>query len=220
MFSVILPTLNAQKTLAPVLAQVAKHADEIVVSDGGSKDRTLNIALDAKARIAVGCAGRGWQLARGARWAHGDWFLFAHADTQMPENWKALVDTHIQNSPEKAAYFKFGVDAKGVRPRLLECLSNARTFWFGLPYGDQGLLISRELYEDVGGYPDWPLFEDVAIVRKLGRKRMKRLSGKVATCPERFEKNGYLKNLIRNASYLTRFWFGADPVKLAEAYQK
>jgi rSAM/selenodomain-associated transferase 2 len=220
MLSVIFPTLNAQKTFASVLAHTSADADEIVVSDGGSTDETIRIVLDNNVRLALGCPGRGWQLARGAAWARGDWLLFVHADTQLPPNWKALVDFHIENYPKKAAYFKFGIDAKGFRPRAMELLSNARTYVFGLPYGDQGLLISRALYTEVGGYPDWPLFEDVAIVRALGRKRLRQLRAKVATCPDRFENKGYLVNLLRNMSYITRYFLGADPVKLAKAYQK
>ena len=220
MLSVVFPTLNAQKTFKTVLMQIAPDADEIVVSDGGSRDATLQIALKSEARIALGCAGRGWQLARGAKWARGDWLLFVHADTQLPTNWKSLVDQHIANFPTKAGYFNFGIDAKGLRPRAMEFLANARTVCFGLPYGDQVLLISRELYDEIGGFPDWPLFEDVAVVRTLGRKRLCRMPGKVATCAERFEKHGYFKNWLRNISFITRFTLGGDPVKLAKAYHK
>ena len=220
MLSIIFPTLNAQKTLETVFMQIASIADEVVISDGGSTDATLQIALKNEARIALGCAGRGWQLARGAKWARGDWLLFIHADTRLPQNCKQLVEQHIANFPAKAGYFKFGIDAKGFRPRAMEVLANARTLCFGLPYGDQGLLISRSLYDEVGGFPDWPLFEDVAIVRALGRNRLRRMPGKVATCAERFEKHGYFKNWLRNISFITRFTFGGDPVKLAKAYHK
>ena len=220
MLSVVIPTLNAQKTLVPVLTQIAEHADEIVVSDGGSTDQTLKLALDHNARIALGSAGRGYQLARGAKWALGDWMLFVHADTQLPPNWKSLIDMHMQGSPEKAAYFKFGIDAKGIRPRVLEFLATVRILCLGLPYGDQGLLISRALYNEVGGFPDWPLFEDVAIVRELGRRRLRQLPAKVETNPEKFIKYGYFGNLLRNISFITRYWFGADLEKLAKAYQK
>lgn len=220
MVSVIIPTLNTREVFKSILADVAANVDEIVISDGGSTDQTLNIALEHNARIALGCEGRGWQLARGASWARCDWLFFIHADTLLPKNWQSLVEQHIQTTPDKAGYFKFGIEASGVRPRLLEIMANARTFWFGLPYGDQGLLISRKLYEQVGGFPNWPLFEDVAIVRALGRRRLCQMRGQVATCPERFEKNGYFRNFVRNISYITRFSFGADPEKLAKAYHK
>ena len=220
MISIIIPTLNVAADLEPLLAQIGKAGAEIVISDGGSTDGTLRVALDYQARLALGCAGRGWQLARGAEWAEGDWLFFVHADTILPDEWDALIKNHIAQHPGKAGYFKFGLNAKGARPRILECLANLRTWFFGLPYGDQGLLISRELYTSVDGYPDWELFEDVAIIRKLGRARLKPIRGKILTSADKFARRGYFKSWLRNASLITRYTFGADPVKLAKIYNK
>jgi len=220
MFSIIIPTLNSKADLTRLLAQIGNTDFEIIVSDGGSRDGTLAVALDHNAKIAVGCPGRGWQLARGAKWANTDWLFFVHADSILPDHWAALIKDHIEKSPDKVGYFKFGLNTQGIRPRILEFLANLRTWFFGLPYGDQGLLISRSQYKAVGGFPDWELFEDVAIVRKIGRAGLKKMPGTVLTNADKFEKRGYLKSWLRNVSLITRFTFGADPEKLAKVYNK
>ena len=225
MLSIVIPTLNAQNHLPALLAQVDGFADEVVVSDGGSRDETLYTALDAGARIAVGCKGRGWQLARGARWASldkvdNDWLLFLHADAKMGEGWQKAVRAHMDVQPSKAGYFKFSVDDKGFRPRLMEFLVGLRCSFLRLPYGDQGLLISRALYEEVGGFPIWELFEDVAIVRALKRRRLRPLNAAILTNPERYKKDGYLRRSVKNLSLLLRFFMGASPESLSRSYTK
>lgn len=223
MLSVVIPTLNAETHLPRLLAQLDGKVDEIVVTDGGSKDRTLAIALAANARLALGCKGRGWQLARGAKWVSGgsgDWLLFLHADTRLGDDWADEIRHHIKHFPNRAGYFRLKFAARGFWPRWIEFWVRLRCAFAALPYGDQGLLIRRNVFDAVGGYPDWPLFEDVQIVRGLGRWRLRALQADVVTSADRYEKQGYVRRGLGNVLLLTRFLFGANPDNLANRYSK
>lgn len=241
MLSVVIPTLNAEHHLPELLAQleghVGGHVDEIIITDGGSTDKTLAIALAAKTRIAMGCKGRGWQLSRGVKWgatrgeegatatdrekrktSSEDWLLFLHADTQLGDNWLDAVQHHINHFPSRSGYFRFILDADGFWPRWIELCVRLRCTFLALPYGDQGLLIRRDVFESAGGYPDWPLFEDVQIVRSLGRRRLRALRADAITSPERYEKQGYMRRSFRNLGLLMRFLLGANPDDLSKRY--
>lgn len=226
MLSVVIPSLNAEHHLPQLLAQLDSNVDEIIITDGGSVDDTLAAALAANTRIvqiriAMGCKGRGWQLARGVKWVSGkteDWLLFLHADTQLGDGWLDEVQHHINHFPDRAGYFRVKLDADGFWPRCVELLVHLRCILAALPYGDQGLLIRRDVYEAVGGYPDWQLFEDVQIIRGLGRRRLRALGADVVTSAERYENQGYARRSFRNMRLLMRFLFGADPDDLSKRY--
>ncbi|MCF6220191.1 MAG: TIGR04283 family arsenosugar biosynthesis glycosyltransferase [Robiginitomaculum sp.] len=224
MLSVIIPTLNAETHLPALLAQLGKQVDEIVITDGGSTDGTFATALAANARIAMGCKGRGWQLARGAEWAtgvaNGDWLLFLHADSRLGNNWRDEINHHMKHFPDRAGYFRFKLNADGFWPRWIELWVRVRCALAALPYGDQGLLIRRDVYEAVGGYPDWPLFEDVQIVRTLGRRRLRALAADALTSPERYERQGYVHRGLGNVALLIRFLTGAKSDSLDKTYNK
>jgi len=219
MLSLIIPTRNAGKVLPALLKQVYGHVDEIVVSDGGSRDESLKEALRAGARIALGCKGRGWQLRRGAGWAKGDWLLFLHADVKLGAGWREAVGAHMENHADTAGYFQFRVAAKGWRPRLMELFVRTRCKVLRLPYGDQGLLISRTLYEQVGGFENWDLFEDVAITKALG-KNLRPLTAKIYTYPGKYERQGYASRTLKNVALMRRFQGGANPDELAKEYYR
>ena len=205
--------------LPGLLGQLAPHVQRIVITDGGSRDKTLEIAAQSSAVFAIGTSGRGRQLQRGAAWA-GDceWLLFLHADSQLPEGWHAHVTAFIAGGPNRAGYFDFEFDDWRWSAKVIEELVRARCFYFALPYGDQGLLISRKLYDEVGGYQNMPLFEDVAIVRTLGRERLKRIGIPLITSADKYKRDGYFRRGWRNFRLLRRYLKGESPEDLAKAY--
>jgi rSAM/selenodomain-associated transferase 2 len=190
----------------------------VIVIDGGSADTTRAIAGSAGATVIESEPGRAKQLRAGAAAARGEWFLFLHADTALSRDWAERAAAHMGTRPGSGAAFtlKYRSDARAAR--WLESRANRRARWMGLPYGDQGLLVSRALYEEVGGYPDVPLMEDVMLVRALGKRRMVILDAEARTSAAKYERDGWRKRAWHNAWLLTRFLMGASPEKLAKAY--
>ena len=221
--SIVVPTLDAAPALPGLLVSLmpglgAGLVRELIVSDGGSTDATLAIAEEAGARIETGPPGRGVQLARGARAAAGEWFLFLHADSRLSPDWTDATADHIAANPHMAAHFRLGFDAAGPMARLTAGWANFRAGRLGLPYGDQGLLIPRGLYLEVGGFEPVPLMEDVALVRKL--RHIAALDATVTTSAERYLRNGWLRQGGANLWRLARYLAGASPERLAAGYRR
>ncbi|HFB54626.1 MAG TPA: glycosyltransferase [Hellea balneolensis] len=230
MLTVIIPTLNAQNGLGSLLNQLGK-VDDLIISDGGSTDETLSLALSTGAHIIMGCKGRGWQLARGGRWAcerhePHDWILFLHADCELSDHWRAAVEKHIKHHPKDAGYFRFAFADMGMWPRIMEFFVGWRCRLAHLPYGDQGLLIRADHYLECGGYPNTVLFEDVAIVRALrnlakmrGGRGVRPMAAKIYTDAQRYKADGYLRRSVKNWHLLRRYLTGADPDTLVKTYE-
>ena len=223
MISVVIPTLNAAKTLPLTLAALAPAAmdglvRELIIIDGGSSDDTAVIADEAGARFEQAEAGRGGQLAYGCDLAKGPWLLILHADTRLSVDWEAVAMRHMRQNPNQAGYFRFQLDDSRLIARIWETGVAARCALMGLPYGDQGLLIHKSVYEAVGSYRAIGLMEDVDLVRRLGRKRLVGLKARALTNADRFKAKGYWHRSLRNWTLLLRFLFGTDPKTLAKAY--
>ena len=218
MLSVVVPTLNAQDHLAACLDRM-NSAEELLVVDGGSSDATAGIAEAAGARLIVAPKGRGSQLAAGGEAAAGDWLLFLHSDTLPAPGWRQSVDAHVADFPDRAACFAFRLADKAWQARLIEKAVAARVRWLGLPYGDQGLLISRSLYRAVGGYRSLPLMEDVDLVRRIGRRGIRTLSAEAWTSSERWRRDGWVRRSATNLLMLSMWRLGWSAERIARFYR-
>jgi rSAM/selenodomain-associated transferase 2 len=223
--SVIVPTLNAEARLplclAPLVDGVADGlVKQVIISDGGSTDRTIAIAEAAGCEIVRGPAGRAKQMRAAASVAKANWFLFLHADTVLAPGWveetKRFIASHQAHM--RAAAFQLAFDDDAPAARRVVWWARQRARWLKLPYGDQGLLISRFLYEGAGGFSDLPLMEDVEFVRRIGGDRIVLLQTEAVTSAEKYRRDGYTKRAWRNLMLTARYLLGADPVDLAKAY--
>ncbi|PVA11380.1 glycosyl transferase [Pelagivirga sediminicola] len=218
--SVIVPVLDAEEPLPALLQGLMAGVEaglirELILTDGGSRDGTRRIAEAAGAIWVTGPASRGGQLRRGVAAAGGAWLLVLHADTVLPEGW--VQAALAQMADGRPGYFRLSFDARGAAPWVVAAWANLRARLFRLPYGDQGLLISRAEYDAAGGYPDIPLMEDVALARRLGR-RLRMMPLAVQSSAARYLRDGWLRRGARNLWLLARYLMGADPDALRKRY--
>ena len=228
----VIPTLDAAASLPFTFESLAEAAPvglsgAWTLADAGSADATVDIARGAGCRIVAGAVGRGAQLAAGAASARalmtpGDWFLFLHADTALQPGWSLSARRFMDRSQDRdrAGYFRFALDDAGRDARRLERLVAWRCGAFALPYGDQGLLIQAAFYDRLGGFKPWPLFEDVDLVRRIGRRRLGEIPARATTSAARFRREGYWRRSTKNLALLARYFLGADPRTLARAYRR
>ncbi|TAJ41995.1 MAG: glycosyltransferase [Reyranella sp.] len=218
---VVIPTLNAGATLAATLAALQGELSiAIAVCDGGSTDETAAIARRAGATVVTAPAGRGGQLAAGAIVGDASWILFLHADTVLEPGWANAVRAFTSRRANigKAGYFRLRFDSADPRARRVERLASWRARRLGLPYGDQGLLMARALYEYLGGFKPLALMEDVELVRRVGRKNLVPLDAEAVTSAVRYERDGWVMRPLRNLSCLALFMAGMPPAVIARLY--
>lgn len=225
LLSVIIPTLNAAGVLSATVDGVQAGqgvlALEILVADGGSIDDTRLIATQKDVIFLEAPRGRGQQLAKAAAETAGDWLLFLHADTRLSPGWWDAAKAFIADprNEHRAGYFRFRLDDDARAARLLEVLVRWRCRLFGLPYGDQGLLISRAFYEALGGYKRIPLMEDVDLAARIGRRNLRPLNARALTSPEKYRRDGYLLRPLRNLVCLGLYSVGVSPRYIAGLYR-
>jgi len=223
--TIIIPTLNAAQHLRTSLPPLAAFdaldlVQEVILADGGSEDATADIAEASGATHLPVSRGRGNQLAAGANAAKGKWLLFLHADTQLADNWHEAVRDFMDtpDNARRAGYFRFRLDDDGIRALLLAKLVALRARLFGLPYGDQGLLIASDHYRSIGGFQEIPLMEDVQIVRRIGRRNLTPLKPQAITSAERYRRDGYRLRPMRNLCCLLLYFIGTPPRVIARLY--
>ena len=221
--TVVIPTLNAADCLASTMAALVcgetVERDTVVV-DGGSRDVTRSLAEELGARVVQVSPGRGAQLAAGAAATSTPWLLFLHADSRLEPGWvdDVLAFTGDPANRTKAAAFRLRLDDDNPAARRLERMVAWRCRVFGLPYGDQGLLIARELYDRTGGFKGLPLMEDVDLVRRIGRSRIVMLPSAAVTSAARYRRTGYLWRSARNLMCLCLYFAGVPARRLVRLY--
>lgn len=218
--SIVIPALNEaasiRDTLTPLQA-FRRQGHEIIVVDGGSRDGTIALATPLCDRLLESTPGRARQMNAGAAVAGGDSLWFLHADTLVPEN----AIGQIQQALQRSGWGRFDVRLSGGHPllRLVEGLMNRRSRLTGVATGDQGIFIRRDLFQHVGGYPDLPLMEDIALcktLRKLARPAC--LTSRLITSSRRWESRGVLRTIVLMWLLRAGYWLGVSPARLAAAY--
>lgn len=223
--SIVIPTLNTATQLGATLDALEEARDaglalELVVVDGGSEDDTVGLAKARGARVLVTTPSRGGQLVAGGAAATGAWLLFLHADTWLEPGWSKAVARFVAEpaNEERAAVFRLALDDDGRSARRIERLAAWRCRALGLPYGDQGLLISRAFYCRLGGFRPLSLMEDVDLVRRIGRSRLVFLDERALTSAARYRRDGWLLRPARNLSCLALYFLGLPPHILQRLY--
>lgn len=221
--SIVIPTLNAAATLGATLAALDEGREiirELIIVDGGSQDATTAIAAGVGAELLTVARGRGGQLVAGAQASQGDWLLFLHADTRLLPGWAAAVSAFMAEPAalDRAGVFRLAFDDTGAAARRVAALANWRTARLGLPYGDQGLLISRRLYQALGGYRALPLMEDVEFVRRIGGARLRLLPATACTSAAGYRRQGWWRRPTRNLTLLSLYFLGVPPRWLVRLY--
>jgi rSAM/selenodomain-associated transferase 2 len=220
--SALIPTLNAAASLGATLMALRGEVAEMIIADGGSTDGTPDIARACGAQVITAPRGRGPQLRAAAEAATQPWLLALHADTCPGAGWQEAVAGFIARpeAAQQAGYFRFALDDPSPEARRLEAMVAWRCHWLGLPYGDQGLLISRDFYQALGGYESIPLMEDVALIRRIGRKRLVALPPAFITSAEKWRRDGWYARSARNLFCLSLWFAGVSPDRIARVYAR
>ena len=228
MISVIIPARNAERTLPSTLLALVSPAVEgivrqVIIVDGGSSDATTDVADAAGADVVTSSPVRAAQLARGVAQARAPWLLFLNADTVLEDGWEtSAIDfmRRVDNGEHEpaAAAFAFRLNDKGIAPRLIESFVRFRCKILKVPCGDQGLLISRQLFDAVGGYKDLPIMEDIDLAKRLGRRRLAMLDANAIASAARYKRDGYFLGSVRNQVCRALYGIGLPLSMIARLY--
>lgn len=223
--SIVIPLGRSHPLLDRCLAALALGCfgvdAEIIIATPAAEEIS-KARPDAGIRVVKAPLGRGACLSAGMREARGEWILVLHADTVLSNGWQRILLEFMEMHAGRdvAGYFRFRQDSPSFKSRCIEAFVAMRCALFALPYGDQGLLIRKSFYERIGGYRiDFPIMEDVDIVRRIGRRRLKCLDATAVTSAERYQ-HGYARRVLRNARCLVLYFRGAHPSQILQFYER
>lgn len=224
MISVIIPALNEGDHIAGCI-KALKAEDcgcEIIIADGGSTDRTKEVAAGFQGVKVISTEkGRGNQMNAGAAEAKGEVLLFLHADTILEEGWATDLLSLFENDSISGGAFTFSIQLPAWKYRLVEAWVKLRFKLCSMPYGDQAIFVRKSTFDEIGGYSNIPLMEDVDLIKrlkKLGPIRM--LDKKAITSERRWIKKGLIRTMATNQIIMLLYKLGVNPFKLARIYYR
>jgi rSAM/selenodomain-associated transferase 2 len=219
--SVIIPTLNeASNIKATILSTQASINIEVIVVDGGSTDNTVDISQSLGVKVIFSQSGRANQMNAGAKLASGDIFLFLHGDTLLPDGFDVIVRKALQKPKTIAGAFTLQIDATHWSLRLVESAVNLRSRFLQMPYGDQAIFLSKEIFNEIGNFPQLPIMEDFEIIRRLKRKgNIAIIDVSVITSGRRWLKKGVIRTTLINQIAIIAYLIGISPQRIGEWYR-
>jgi len=220
--SIIIPTLNEAANVSHVVRHAwALNPHELIISDGGSQDRTLELARNHDCKVIQSTPGRAIQQNMGANLASGDVLLFLHADCWPSLECSKQILNAMSNSDILAGAFRQRIAAEGSFFRLLEFGNSTRVRWLGRAYGDQGIFLRREFFHRIGGFPNVQLLEDVLLMDRIRyHTHPILLPGPIHVSARRWQRHGMIRQTLRNWCLLAAHSAGVSPNYLAQFYQQ
>jgi rSAM/selenodomain-associated transferase 2 len=220
--SIIVPVLDEETGIVAALDALAddrRHGHEVIVVDGGSSDRTSELARPLADIVLKAPRGRAAQMNAGAARASGDILVFLHADTRLPPASDRLIIEGLRRSRRVWGRFDVAIAGRNQILRVVAAMMNLRSRASGIATGDQAIFVTRAAFAACGGYPDIPLMEDIALSRRLKRAgRPLCLAECVTTSGRRWEQGGIVRTILLMWRLRLAYFLGAEPAALARRY--
>ena len=221
--TVVIPALNEERYIGRTVTSATDQEVEVIVADGGSKDGTIHEAKSLGAKVIHAPPGRAGQQNLGAAGATGENLLFLHADTLLPEGFAMQVFETLMSQATVLGAFRFKTDFSQPLMRLVEWITRLRSEYLRLPYGDQGLFMTKSTFEKIGGFPEVPIGEDLLLVRLLTKQEKAQVvvvGNAVITSGRRWRKLGPLRTTWINQLILSGMALRIDLKTLSRLYRK
>ncbi|MCX5830174.1 MAG: TIGR04283 family arsenosugar biosynthesis glycosyltransferase [Deltaproteobacteria bacterium] len=224
-FSIIIPVINEEAVINSTIEHLetlkVSESMEIIVVDGDRSGKTIGAVRNGNVKTAVGEKGRGNQMNNGAAMARGDIVVFLHADTRLPPNALALMEGALSDPNCLAGAFDLAIDSGRPIYRLIAKIASFRSRFTRIPYGDQAFFFRRNYFQDIGGFANIPLMEDVEIMWRIKKRgeRIAIINRSVTTSARRWEKEGILLCTLRNWLLISLYFSGVSPERLSRFYK-
>ena len=221
LISIIIPTRNEADSIGGLLPDLLGIPGvELLVVDGDSTDNTVDIAKSLGAKVLETSPGRAQQMNAGAEAAQGGILLFLHSDTHLASGFAEHVREILKQPGVAAGAFQLSIDGKDFGLRIIEWLVNFRSRVMQMPYGDQGIFVTANMFFSVGAFPPQPIMEDFELMRRLKKRgKVKILHLQANTSARRWERLGILKTTVMNQAIIIGYFLGISPEKLSGWYR-